>query len=97
MRYHPFLQLIGYRPNLEEMVSVTLAILSETTTFSSVRSVRLLVEGLFAHFFASYRHSYHTEDIQWFLELANKQENWRANPLEHSQHHQPVTETEVCY
>ena len=94
MRY-PFFQLIGCRPNLEEMVLVTLEILSETTTFSRVRSVRLLVEGLFAHFFSMYRHGYHTEDIQWFLELANKQENWKVDPLEHSQHHQPVTETEV--
>ena len=76
------------------MLSVTLKIISETTTFSR-RSIRLLVEGLFAHFFSPHRHSYHTEDIQWFLELANKQEKRRADPLEHSQHRQPVTETEV--
>ena len=76
------------------MVSVTLKrYISETT--SRVRTVRLLVEGFFAHFFSSYRHGYHTEDVQWFLELANKQEQWRADPLEHSQHHQPVTRTEV--
>ena len=75
------------------MVSETLKIISETT--SRVRSVCHLVEGFFAHFFSSYRHGYHTEDIQWFLELANKQEQWGADPLEHAQHHQPVTETEV--
>ena len=75
------------------MASVTLKIMSETT--SRVSSVQLLVEGLFAHFFSSYRHGYHTEDVQWFLEQANKQEQWRADPLEHSQHQQPVTSTEV--
>ena len=76
------------------MMSVTL----EVMNISRIRSVRLLVEGLFAHFFSPYRWGYNTEDIQWFLELANKQENWRANPLEHAQHsehHQPITKTEV--
>ena len=42
------------------------------------------MEGLFAHFFSPYRRGYDTEDVQWFLELANKQKQWKANPLEHS-------------
>ena len=42
------------------------------------------MEGLFAHFFSPYRRGYDTEDVQWFLELANKQKQWGANPLEHS-------------
>ena len=39
------------------------------------------MEGLFAHFFSPYRRGYHTKDVQWFLELANKQEHWKTNPL----------------
>ena len=42
------------------------------------------MEGLFAHFFSPYRRGYDTEDVQWFLELANEQEQWGANPLERS-------------
>ena len=34
------------------------------------------MEGLFAHFFSSHRPAYHKEDIEWFLELANQQEDW---------------------
>ena len=40
------------------------------------------MEGLFAHFFSPYRRGYHAEDVQWFLELANKQEHWKNNSLE---------------
>lgn len=34
------------------------------------------MEGLFAHFFSSHRPAYHKEDMEWFLELANQQEDW---------------------
>ena len=37
------------------------------------------MEGLFAHFFSPYRCGYHTEDVLWFLEYANKQKQWTAN------------------
>ena len=82
----------GHRPNLAEMMSVTLEMISETSFLPRYRSIQLFVEGLFAHFFSPYRHGYHTEDVQWFLELANKQEHWKANPVTHT--HQ-VASTEV--
>ena len=40
------------------------------------------MEGLFAHFFSADRQDYHSEDIDWFLELANEQDEWRANLYE---------------
>ena len=88
-------QLKMHCPRLIEVVDI----ISETSFSPSLhhdsRSVQLLMEGLFAHFFSPYRRGYHTEDIQWFLELANKQEHWGVKRLEHAQHHQPVTRTEV--
>ena len=55
------------------------------------------MEGFFAHFFSPYRRGYHTEDVQWFLELANKQEQWRTNYAQHQlhEHHKQVSTTEV--
>jgi hypothetical protein len=38
--------------------------------------IRLLVEGLFSHFFSIHRPSYRQEDRQWFLELVNFQQDW---------------------
>ena len=43
--------------------------------FSSVQ-IRLLMEGLFSHFFSADRRGYHEEDMRWFLELANQQDDW---------------------
>ena len=75
-------------PRLAEVTSVVVEIISETSFSPSLhrdsRSVRLLMEGLFAHFFSPYRRGYDTEDVQWFLALANEQEQWGANPLERS-------------
>ena len=34
------------------------------------------MEGLFAHFFSPHRPGYHHKDMEWFLELANQQEDW---------------------
>ena len=56
------------------MISVTLKV---------IYSTRFLLEGFFAHFFSSYQRGHHTEDVQWFLELANKQEHWGANSAQH--------------
>lgn len=44
--------------------------------------IRLLIEGLFAHFFSSHRPAYHKEDVEWFLELANQQEDWCPNTVQ---------------
>lgn len=38
--------------------------------------IRLLMEGLFSHFFSVDRQGYHEEDRRWFLELANQQDDW---------------------
>ena len=38
--------------------------------------IKLLMEGFFAHFFSSHRPAYHTEDVEWFLKLANQQDDW---------------------
>ena len=34
------------------------------------------MEGLFSHFFSADRPGYHEEDREWFLELANQQDDW---------------------
>lgn len=34
------------------------------------------MEGLFSHFFSPHRPGYHQEDREWFLELANQQDDW---------------------
>ena len=34
------------------------------------------MEGLFSHFFSADRPGYHHEDREWFLQLANQQEDW---------------------
>ena len=34
------------------------------------------MEGLFSHFFSPHRPDYHREDREWFLELANQQDDW---------------------
>ena len=36
-------------------------------------SVRVIKEGLLAHFFCAERRSYHLDDVKWFLELTNEQ------------------------
>lgn len=90
------LQLRGYCPHLPEVVSAAVKVIQETS--SNVYSIRFLVEGFFAHFFSPYRRGYHTEDIQWFLEFANKQEQWGASYAQHQvheHHEQQVNTTEV--
>ena len=45
-------------------------------------TVRLVMEGLLAHFFPPDRPQYYTQDILWFLKLANDQEQWNADIFE---------------
>ena len=61
-----------------------------SVTLKVICSTQFLLEGFFAHFFSSYRRGYHREDVQWFLELANKQEHWGAN---HAQYQLPNQES----
>ena len=74
------------------MVSVAVKVISATN--SKTYSIRFLLEGFFAHFFSPYRRDYLMKDVQWFLELANKQEQWGANYGQHV-HHKQVTKPEV--
>ena len=39
-------------------------------------AIRLVIEGLLAHFFSQDRPSYSSDDAVWFLELANQQTQW---------------------
>ena len=43
------------------------------------KEVHCLVEGAFAHYFSTDKSVYHHDDIQWFLEFANKHEKWSTN------------------
>ena len=45
-------------------------------------AVRILIEGLLAHFFNPNRQCYHVDDIRWFLHLANSQRAWGCDQLE---------------
>ena len=38
--------------------------------------VKLVVEGLLAHFFSADQPKYVLEDVKWFLKLLNKQGHW---------------------
>lgn len=59
-------------PGLSEVMAVALKVVSS----SGVAPARLVMDGLFAHFFSPDRHSYAHEDVLWFLKLANQQELW---------------------
>ncbi len=48
----------------------------------SLNASRVLFEGLFAHFFSPERGLYDSDDIRWFLELANCQKEWGSGQLE---------------
>ncbi len=75
-------------PHLAEVTEVTVEVLSETAfspgLYQDNQKVRLLMEGLFAHFFSPYRPSYHPEDARWFMELANDQLQWQVTDLSRS-------------
>ena len=45
---------------------------TELQQFST--QIKLVLEGLLSHFFSADRSSYAVEDVGWFLELVNKQE-----------------------
>ncbi len=76
-------------PRLRAVVHVPLEVTSPTgmsLNFNSMPSrsdaSRVLLEGLFAHFFSPERGHYHSDDIRWFLELANCQKEWGSGQLE---------------
>lgn len=67
------LQMTDACPRLEEVTSVAVEVVCETNFSPSVHRDsnrgRLLMEGLFAHFFSPHRLDYHTDDCRWFLGL----------------------------
>lgn len=40
-----------------------------------------IMEGLLGHFFSEYHSTYHPQDIQWFLQIANLQSHWQSTFL----------------
>lgn len=82
------LQLHNGVPHLADVTAVAVEILCDTTFSPSLhrdnQNVRLLMEGLFEHFFSSYRPSYHPEDAHWFMELANDQTQWLVTDVSRS-------------
>ena len=87
MLYNTF-QMKDECPRLEEVTSVAVEVVCETNFSPSVHrdsnTGRLLMEGLFAHFFSPHRLEYHVDDCRWFLELANRQHHWQPGFLEQS-------------
>ena len=45
-------------------------------------SIRIILEGLLAHFFSPERQCYNSEDIRWFLNLANSQRGGEDGQVE---------------
>ena len=43
---------------------------------SFILQIKLLIDGLFSHFFSEHRPEFHQDDIKWFLEFANNQMSW---------------------
>ena len=80
------LQLKSDCPRLSNVTNVAVEVLTSTMFTPNLhrndQGVRRLMEGLFAHFFSADRRAYHTEDVRWFLELANEQVEWKANVYE---------------
>ena len=69
-------------PRLCAVVHVLLEVTSQTATGIFLNASRILLEGLFAHFFSPERGNYHPDDIRWFLELANCQKEWGSSQLD---------------
>ncbi len=76
-------------PRLRAVVHVPLEVTSPTDMSRKLNSMsgqsdasRVLLEGLFSHFFSPERRHYHSDDIRWFLELANCHLEWGSGKLE---------------
>ena len=81
-----FRQLKSECPRLSNVTNVAVEVLTSYSFTPNLhrdnQGVRRLMEGLFAHFFSADRRGYHPEDVRWFLELANEQDEWKANVYE---------------
>ncbi len=72
-------------------------VISSGFAASGSTPVRLVIEGLLAHFFSPNHPRYAPEDVLWFLKFANEQEQWCCHPLQGKQDSevQPSAETPV--
>lgn len=70
-------------PRLSSVVSISTEVLTckdfAPSLLDDNKEISCLMEGLFAHYFSADRPVYNSEDVRWFLELANKQEKWKIN------------------
>ncbi len=67
------------RPGLTKLMEIVLSHFSCLEQCG--KPVRLVVEGLLAHFFSPDRPSYVDEDVLYFLEMANVQDEGEADGL----------------
>ena len=74
------------RPGLAGVMEVTVEVVSSTGFSAHLHRgntpVRLVMEGLFAHFFSPDRPTYDSADVRWFLQLANEQGHWCCLPFQ---------------
>lgn len=75
------------RPSLAGVAEVVVEVLSPvqdclTSLQSCSQSVQVAIEGLLSHFFYPYLVNYHQEDVLWFMDLANRQAQWRPHPFQ---------------
>ena len=64
-----------------EVITST-GLLGSNSFSGSNEPARVILEGLLAHFFSPERQHYNSEDIRWFLSLANSQKGWGSGQLE---------------
>ena len=60
-------------PQLKDCASVTLKYLE----CSQKETVYVVLHGLLDHFFSEHRSRFHSEDVNWFLELASEKIEWK--------------------
>ncbi len=70
-------QLQGSAPRLEHLAAAIMEGLPLLPLWD-LPQARGILEGLLSHSFSQYRTVYHSQDMEWFLELANGQKKWQA-------------------
>ena len=71
---------------LREVVKVVLEVLDPNQSFQTNlqeyhTSIQTAVDGLLLHYCSFHRVTHHLEDMLWFMELANKQNQWKQKQL----------------
>ena len=95
------LQSPSNRPNFASVLDISMATVATPTFVMNIHDfnspVRLVIEGLMAHFFAPERLSYVPEDVKCFLKSANKQTQWcYLSPQEDNSTEEEHVQQEVC-